>query len=319
MSFPLLEVRGLYKCYSRSAEPAIQSLDLEVRRGEILGLVGLNGAGKTTTIRVAAGVALPSAGRILVNGHDVVREKTEAGRQAGWVPETPLFEPGARALPLLRYHAGFYGLSGTSGRELCLKLLSEVGLQGQERKRFRTFSQGMKKRFALARALLGDPPLLLLDEVLNGLDPEGVRYVRELVVRHRSEGKGVLLSSHILSEVEQVADRVAIIHHGRGVRILGPEELRSSSARVLKITIENLDDGVLELLASFGTVQREGRVVYIIGARGAPAEVTAELVRRGYRVSEIGSEKRTLESYFFEAVGRPHEDGHPPGESRGAP
>ena len=210
----MIQIDAATKIFSKKDKPAADAVSLKAADGEIVGFVGLNGAGKTTTIRMAAGVSLPTSGSISIDGHDIVSDKVEACRRIGWVPEIPNFEPSTRALSLMEYFAGFYGIPASEAKERSLELLRTVGLGGEEGKKLRAYSQGMKKRFSLAVSMLGGPRNYLFDEVLNGLDPEGIRYFRRLMVDLRSKGVAVLLSSHILVEVESLADRVVFIHMG---------------------------------------------------------------------------------------------------------
>ncbi len=299
----LLEIANLSKRFSRSAKPAVADLSLSVGRGEILGFVGLNGAGKTTTIRIASGLNRPSAGRVSVAGFDVSNEKVGASKHLGLVPEFPYFYRGARALSLLRYLAGFRGLHGSEARTRSRALLDLVGLSGVERNRIGSFSQGMKKRFALAAALLDDPEVLLLDEVLNGLDPEGIAQVRGLLSEWRREGKAVLLSSHLLHEVQNVADRVAIIHAGRLVRVLSRTEIAEATTGVLVITFGELDSLALDYLSTVGSVEAVGTTVRVSNPTVPPEQINTELVRRGYRIKHLAFDRASLEDLFFRWIG----------------
>ncbi len=301
----MLSIRGLSKVYRGKATPAVSNVDLDLRPGEVLGLVGLNGAGKTTTIRVAAGLVYPTAGHVAVNGLDLTRDKAEASRYIGLVPEFPNFEPGSRAINQLRYYAGFYGVTGAAARELCTELLRKVGLSDMDQVRLRTFSQGMKKRFSLAASLLGDPEFFLLDEILSGLDPEGVLLARNLMVDLRARGHGILLSSHILSEVQQVADRVAIMHEGRLIKTLTRDEVEMTEGATLRLTIENLDDPGMELIRTYGTVRRDGNTVWITHPNLDPGQINTELIRHNYKVVSLGFESLNLEQAFFDAVRGP--------------
>ena len=295
----MIEVNGLTKYFSRRAQPALKDVSFDIKDGEILGLVGLNGAGKTTGIRLAAGVILPSSGSVTIDGMDIVRDKAEASRQIGWVSEFPNFEPNAKSLSILRYLAGFYGLYGPEATARCTELLKMMGLPDAASIKFSNLSQGMKKRVALARALLGDPKNLLLDELLNGLDPEGVRFCRELMLEFRKQKKSVLLSSHILSEVQQVADRVAVIHRGCLLRILTREDLSKAAGEVLRITLGNLDPGTLEYLRTLGQVKHDGNTVWIKGPSVDPANINKVLVTKGCSLTSLVVETENLESLFF--------------------
>ncbi len=299
----MLVAEGLTKRFPGRATPAIEGIDLEVRDGEILGLVGLNGAGKTTTIRLAAGVSLPTHGRVLIDGRDIVLEKRRASERLGWVPELFPYEANARALPLLRYFAGFHGRTGPAARDSCRELLARVGLAAVENDRLRTFSQGMKKRFSLASAMVADPPNLLLDEILNGLDPEGIAYVRGWISESRRQGKAVLLSSHLLGELQTLADRVAFVHRGHLLRTIDRGALAAAGTVTLRITVANLDAAAIEYLDSVGSTRVEGRTAYVAQPKLGSDAINAELHRRGYRVEELRIESTSLETYFLGLIG----------------
>ncbi len=283
----------------------MDDVSLHIAPGEILGLVGLNGAGKTTVIRVCAGLSMATTGSVTVAGYDIARDKTEVSRHLGLVPEFPNFDPGSRPLALLRYFSGFFGLRGQEATQRCSKLLDLVGLADTTEVKVRAFSQGMKKRLALAAALLHDPEVILLDEVLNGLDPEGVALVRSLMLQWREEGKAIMLSSHLLGEMEQVADRVAIVHHGRLVKVLSRVELEANRSATLQVNIRNLDERAKELLARYGTVRADGRGLRISRPTLSANEINALLVGRGYQVDSLSFEPNGLEALFLGLIKEP--------------
>jgi ABC-2 type transport system ATP-binding protein len=299
----MLEVKNLTKRYSKKGDPAIDSLDFEVRDGEVVGFVGLNGAGKTTTIRIAAGIALPTAGTVVVDGHDIVQDKVEASKSIGWVPEIPNFEPSARGIDLLRYFAGFHSIPSAAADSRSAELLKTMGLSGAERKRFRTYSQGMKKRFALAAALLADPHNYLFDEILNGLDPEGIHFFRGLVGELKGQKKAILLSSHILLEVEGLADRVVFIHKGKLIRTVTRAELAAFESGSVRMVVENIDERLSDRLRGTGEVRIEGNSVTISDFRGDRAELNYQLAKEGYRISDFTVQKSGLEDYFLRLIG----------------
>lgn len=298
----MLRVIGLKKFYGGGSGPALDDVSFEVRNSEILGFVGLNGAGKTTTIRVSAGVSLPSAGTVIVDGQDVVHQKSEASRRIGWVPEYPNFEQNTRAIDLISYFAGFHGIKGSEARRQGEKLLGKVGLDGHGKERLRTYSQGMKKRFSLAAALLAEPPNLLLDEVLNGLDPAGIQLVRSIVTEMKSSGKSVLLSSHILTEVQNIADRVVFIHKGRIIGVSTREEILRVGSEVMRIEVLNMNDAGLSYLETLGDLSSEGKYVTLSRFQIDSSELNAELVKRGFKVKQIILNRPTLEEYFFRLI-----------------
>jgi len=221
----LIEIHSLSKKYTGDNPAALDEVTFDVRDGEIVGFVGLNGAGKTTLIRIAAGIALPTSGTVTIDCFDIANDKVEASSRIGWVPEYPNFEMGAKALSLMKYFCGFYKIPSRTADEISRRLLTQVGLGGVENRKLRTYSQGMKKRFSLAASMIADPANYLLDEVLNGLDPEGVHYVRGLLHEMRASKKAVLISSHILKEVQAVSDRIVFLHNGKLVKILSRDEL----------------------------------------------------------------------------------------------
>ncbi len=299
----MIEIEGLTKYYNRKAPPALDKVGFKVENGEIVGYVGLNGAGKTTTIKIAAGVLLPTSGTVYIDGYDIVREKAKASERVGWLPELPNFNLNEKALNLMMYYAGFHGLGGQQAEERCLSLLKKVGLQGYENNKLREYSMGMKKRFSLAVSMISDPPNFLFDEVLNGLDPEGIRFFRELVLEFKKEGRAVLFSSHILSEVETIADEIVFIHKGRIINIIRSEDLSRFGGLVIELTISNIDNKLENILESYGKVEVSGDSVIIYDSKAPAYEVNKVLVENGYKVSSLQSRRMELEEYFLKLVG----------------
>jgi len=301
----LIEVKQATKIFSSKQGPAINSVSFDVKNGEVVGFVGLNGAGKTTTIRIAVGVSLPTSGTVLIDGHDMTTEKAEASKSVGWVPEIPNFEPNAKAWMLMRYLAGFYGIDRTEATKRSKELLASVGLSGFENRKIRTYSQGMKKRFSLGVSLLSDPQNFLLDEVLNGLDPEGIHFFRELMRGQKRVNKAILLSSHILTEIENIADRIVFIHRGHVIKTVTREELRAHEGikGVLRIILQNPDEDAISYLKTLGgDLQVQRNEIVLSDFHGDSSQVNAELVRKGIPVREIKYEKTGLEEYFFDLI-----------------
>ncbi len=161
----------------------------------------------------------------------------------------------------------------------------------------------MKKRFSLASAMVADPPNLLLDEILNGLDPEGIAYVRGWISESRRQGKAVLLSSHLLGELQTLADRVAFVHRGHLLRTIDRGALAAAGTVTLRITVANLDAAAIEYLDSVGSTRVEGRTAYVAQPKLGSDAINAELHRRGYRVEELRIESTSLETYFLGLIG----------------
>lgn len=279
---------------------------MDVRDGEVLCLVGLNGAGKTTIIRMTSGIILPSRGNITIDSYNIVSNKVEASRRVGWVPEFPNFEPNAKPLPLMRYFAGYYNLKGKEAEQRIKESLESVGLSDYLDRKLSGYSQGMKKRFSIAESLIGDPQNILFDETFNGLDPEGVVFVRNRINNLRKIGKAIMLSSHILTEVEGIADRVAIISHGKLLKILNRNELKNLGRDMMFLVVDNPDERITSILKKFGEPAVNGTEITLKDLtvpRERYSEVPSELVKEGYMIGRFQIAGESLEEYFFSLVG----------------
>lgn len=294
-------VQGVSKSFGKTR--VLNSVSFEVRNSEVVGYVGLNGAGKTTTIRIVVGVLNPDSGDVVIDGYSITRDKREASRLIGWVPEIPMFESDFKALDYFVYLAGYYGLSASEARSLGRRLLEEFGLGDALNVKLSAFSQGMKKRFALAVSMINDPPNFVFDEVLNGLDPKGIAFFRELTVEFKKRGKAVFFSSHILSEVEGLADRVVFIHKGRIIGIYTMEEIKRLAKPAVEITLGYVDDKITKYLQEHGEVVIVNeRKIVLRGYTGDPADIVNDLVKLGAKVHEIKREEKSLEDFFFDLV-----------------
>ena len=282
---------------------AVNNLNMEINNGEILGLAGLNGAGKSTTIRATAGIIFPTSGSIMVDNLDIVKDKANASKHIGWVPELPNFEPDAKPIPLLKYYAGLYGIRPDDAEKEIIELMKRFDIYPYKNRKLRYYSQGMKKRFSLIAAMVGNPDNFLFDETLNGLDPQGVREVRDLIIELRKQGKSILLSSHILSELQNVADRIAIMKNGAIIKIITREELGSLGATGIKVHVKNPNGKITDILSNFGEAGSDGYYYIIKNKAGAdPSELNEELVMANYKVDYIGRDNETLEEYFLNMV-----------------
>jgi ABC-2 type transport system ATP-binding protein len=215
---PALELSGLCKSYrqgfwSRRGQPAVQDLDLTVQPGEIFALLGHNGAGKTTTLKAILGLVRPDAGSITICGQDAGRP--EARARVGYLPEAPYFHENLTAAELLEFHGKLLGLDRARRHERTGICLQMVGMERERRRRLGECSKGQRQRLGLAQALLGEPDLLILDEPQSGLDPLGRREVRDIMLEQKRRGVTIIFSSHIVPDVEAVADRVAMLSCGR--------------------------------------------------------------------------------------------------------
>jgi ABC-2 type transport system ATP-binding protein len=209
-----LEVEDISKRFGDTE--AVRGASFEVAAGEVVGLLGLNGAGKSTTLRIIAGLVRPDSGRVRICGLDVARSRVATCRFSGFLIETPAFPPELSCRNALKY-LGLLGGNAVASR--ADQLLDQVGLSSVGNKLIRHLSLGMKQRLGIAAALLDDPKLVVLDEPLNGLDPAGIREMGELIRSLAAGGAAVLLSSHLLDEVERTANRVVVMDHGKVLAI----------------------------------------------------------------------------------------------------
>jgi ABC-type multidrug transport system ATPase subunit len=289
----VIETRALTKRYGE-AIVAVDDLDLRVRRGEVYGFLGPNGAGKTTTLRMLLGLVRPTSGQVVVLG--TAPGAPEGLARIGAMVEAPAFYPYLSGRDNLRVLARYAG----AGEDRVEAALDEVGLSDRAADRSRAYSLGMKQRLGVAAALLKDPELLILDEPTNGLDPAGMADMRDLI---RSLGKGgrtVVLSSHLMGEVEQVTDRVGVIRDGALVAEGTVEELRGRAG--LRVRAEPLADAA-QLIRALPDVDEvtsaEGLLDVTIDTSRAPA-INRLLVEAGIAVSELYAQKASLEDVFLD-------------------
>jgi ABC-2 type transport system ATP-binding protein len=227
---------------------AVRALSLRVEAGEVMGFLGPNGSGKTTTIRLLMGLLTPSAGRASILGRDCHTAGVELKREVGYLPEEPFLYPYLSGLELLEFVAGLHGFRGAEARRRAAAGAERFGL-GQDARAFTvTYSQGMRKRLALAAALIHEPRVLILDEPTNGLDPRGAREMREIMAGLAAEGRTIFLSTHLLDAAERVCHRVAIIRAGTLQTVGTPAELRARFGAGLEdvfltVTAEGAGDG----------------------------------------------------------------------------
>ncbi|MFC3460893.1 ABC transporter ATP-binding protein [Massilia haematophila] len=235
---PALVLSKLHKAFGR---PAVDGLDLSVRRGELYALLGPNGAGKTTTLRMVAGLLAPDAGRIEVNGIDLARDPAAAKRTMAYLPDDPMLYGKLKPTEYLEFVAGLWGVDAAAAEQRARRLLDWLDLTQHAHELTEGFSRGMKQKLALAGALIHEPQLLILDEPLTGLDAGAARQVKDLLQSHVAGGGTVILTTHILEVAERMAQRIGIIQHGRLIAEGTLDELRE------RTTAETLEDMFLQL------------------------------------------------------------------------
>jgi len=209
---------------------AVADLDCTIESGAVFGFIGPNGAGKTTTIRIMAGLLAPTAGTVLLGGHDIGREPEAAKAITGYLPDHPFLYDKLTALEFLRFVGGLYGLGGGELERRASELLEQFGLAERATELTETYSHGMKQRLALAAALVHRPSILVLDEPMVGLDPQGAVALRRLLVELSARGVTIFLSTHSLHVAEALCDRIGILDRGRLVALGSLAELRTRAA-----------------------------------------------------------------------------------------
>ena len=290
-----IQTEGLTKRFGQRV--AVDGVSLEVARGEVFGFLGPNGAGKTTMIAMLLGLVRPTSGRALVLGRDVARDAAAALRGVGAMIEAPAFYPYLSGRDNLRVLARVHALPDAAVGAA----LATVELTDRARDRFRTYSQGMRQRLGIAAALLHQPELIILDEPTNGLDPAGTVELRALIRSLAAEGRTVFLSSHLLHEVQQVCDRVAILQAGRVLRQGSVRELLRAGQGI-SLRVEGDAAPALALLRSLpwvASVAKHGDALLVDAPAARAAELNAVLARAGVPVAELRAREASLEELFL--------------------
>jgi ABC-2 type transport system ATP-binding protein len=274
----IVETRNLSKTYrdfwGRSKKVALKPLDLEIRRGEIFGLLGPNGSGKTTTMKLLLGLIFPTSGEALVFGRDAT--DVTKNERLGYLPEETYLYKFLDAEETLDFYGRLFDMPPDERKRRADALIAMVGLERDKKRQLKEYSKGMTRRIGIAQALINDPELVLLDEPTSGLDPIGTREMKDLIIDLKKRGKTVIMSSHLLADVEDVCDRIAVLHQGELKELGRVEEL----LRVTDVT----------------QVRAKGL------SPAAQEEIRAVLARHGAEDVEIGNPTTTLEDLFLEVV-----------------
>jgi ABC-type multidrug transport system ATPase subunit len=294
----VIRTAGLTKHYGRIT--AVDGVDLDVREGDVYGFLGANGSGKSTTVRMLLGLVLATAGSIEVLGRPMPASSREVLPQIGAIVEGPAAYPQLSG----RTNLALFDASGLGGDRSSRAgriddALARVGMDGVDRRPVRAYSLGMRQRLGLAAALLRTPRLLVLDEPTNGLDPQGIREIRQLLLDLNAAGTTVFLSSHLLAEIEQMCTRVGVLDRGRLVLEDELAHLQRPTGRMVVrtpdvVAVRGLFDGQVE--------SQDGDRLWI--RVDDPATLNARLVGAGIRVAELAPEKRSLEEIVLEAADR---------------
>jgi ABC-2 type transport system ATP-binding protein len=294
----VLTIRGLSKSFGHIR--AVDSIDLEVEKGQVLGMLGPNGSGKTTTLSVILGVKIADSGTF--EWFEGIRG-SEANRRIGAILEVPYFFSYLNLTQNLQIVAKVRG----KGINQIESVLKTVGLETRAKSAYYTLSLGMKQRLALASALLGNPEVLVLDEPTNGLDPEGIAEVREIIKEQARQGKTIIIASHILDEVEKVCSHVAILKNGKKIAYGKVNELLAEKQRVT-ISADNLDQlvGLLYINHHLKIAEKQNDKVLVTLEEGySTAEMNKWLSENGVVLNLLEIHKKTLEDQFLELVKNP--------------
>jgi ABC-type multidrug transport system ATPase subunit len=299
-----VETEKLSKSYRAASAPAVDGLTLRVNKGELFGFLGPNGAGKTTTIRILTTLLRPTEGRAWVDGYDVATEPLEAMRHVGYMPELTGLYPSLSGTQHLQYWGRLYNIPRTRLSGRITELIRRLGIEGVALNKASTYSLGMKRRLALAGALLSDPDVLILDEPTLGLDPQGVAFMRSLMVEFHTDGRTVFWSSHMLSEVERICTHVGVIQRGRLLRVDTPSGLAHSvsRSRELEVQTRGVKSETLEHVRRVRGVTRvdmRGDTMCVSGALDEDAVVEINKLLVGAGVAVIAS--RQIEPDLEEA------------------
>jgi len=301
-----LVFQGVHKSYKthfwQRPVVSLDGFDLEVRPGEVLGLLGPNGAGKTTTIKLALGLIFPDRGAVRLMGRPA--SEPAARRGVGYLPENPYFPDDLTAAELVELAARLHGVPAAERNARARTLLETVGLADVADRQLRRFSKGMVQRAGMARALVGEPRFVVLDEPMSGLDPVGRREFRDLILGLKARGTTVLFSSHVLSDAEMLCDRVAILRRGRLVEVADLSAVEQDR-RVLRWEADVRGGAAIaggELVSERGEER-----LWRFPAEATAAGILAAAADAGARIESLAPQRETLEDLFLRALAQGEE------------
>lgn len=299
----VIEIEDLTVVYKRGLGKrdlvAVDGLKLRVNAGEVVGFIGPNGAGKSTTIKTLMGFILPTSGRVRVLGAEA--GSIEAKRRTGYLPEVALYYPFMKAREILTMYGQLMGMQGQTLHQTVEQVLAVVGLGEWATVLLKRFSKGMLQRIGIGQAIMGSPDLLILDEVTSGLDPVGRRDLREILLRFKRDGKTIFFSSHELSEVALICDRIIIIDAGKVIeeKCIGDLLLSLNKFHVIfksHVPPEGLSFPYKQIKADLYRID--------IRDEDKPVDILRRLIEANYEIVEFAADSLSLEDYFVNAVGR---------------
>ncbi|MBK8695406.1 MAG: ABC transporter ATP-binding protein [Deltaproteobacteria bacterium] len=278
---------------------AVRGISFEVRKGEIFGFLGPNGAGKTTTIKTLLGLIFPTRGEVRLFGLPVT--DPAARRRVGFLPENPYLYQYLTPREIMDLCGRLVGMPGHEREIQTKEILRRVGLGSVMDRPLRRFSKGMLQRAGLAQALMGDPELLILDEPMTGLDPIGRKEVRDLILEERTQGRTVMFSSHILSDVEMLCDRVAIVNRGELTAYGSLDQLLRREIRAVEVELSRVDEALVSALGALSGVKQgklHDKVLLSVEGEDRVGDVLALAVAHKARVHSVTPRRETLEDLF---------------------
>lgn len=303
-----ISTKNLYKKYG--SRFVLENLSLNVEKGSIYGFLGQNGAGKTTTIKLLSGLSTPAQGQIFVEGMDLSSDSGKIKQILGLVPQDSGFYDERTALSHMVYYGRLKGLSKKESLEQSRVLLDQVGLGNEMFKRVGYFSHGMKTRLGIAQALLNDPKVLILDEPTNGLDPVGIRQIRQILRECNNEGITIFLSSHNLLEIQEMCTHVGILNKGKLIAESTIEKIRHlESNGVITIGVYNLSSEMISLIENMEfVVKTELKAedileIFVNSRKDVKPEINRLIVESGGQVFKLIENSLSLEDAFFDATG----------------
>jgi len=305
---PAVEIQGLRKVYQQII--AVDEISLVTYRGEAFGFLGPNGAGKSTVVKILTGLVAPTKGTVRVLGQPL--KHIETRRRVGYLPEFPSFHRWLKARDFLEFHGRLYGLKRAVLEKRITEVLTMVGLAGRENQKLGTFSKGMLQRIGLAQAIIGKPDLVILDELVSGLDPVGQRDMRELLRELKAEGTSIFLNSHLLADVEAICDRVAIINQGRILKVGAPTELFDKK-KVFEVRVDHVSEELLQRLNAVSLdVQRVEddpcRLLIELQYEEQSADIADIVHASGARLYTLAPRHLSLEQIFFQTIDALHQE-----------
>jgi ABC-2 type transport system ATP-binding protein len=281
--------------FRRKRVDAVRQVDFSVNEGEIFGVIGPNGAGKTTTIKMITGLVTPERGTVKVHG--ISASEVRSREDMGYLPENPYFYEHLTAREMLRFYGQLFGMGGKALEKRAAELIERVGLTEAADRPLKRYSKGMRQRAGIAQALINDPRLVILDEPQSGLDPAGRKEVRDLIFGLREEGKTVLFASHILSDVEAICDRVAVLHLGVLKGVGSVQELTSDATIRYEIRVSGFDTKAFDYARTLRESVED--VLIEVDSPAQRDEVLKTVLNAGGTVQSVTPHKESLEDIFM--------------------